>query len=199
MITLYVGENRTKYFAYERSLCQLEFFRAALEGQFKEALEKTISMPEDDPEAVSALIQWLYTGNYTYDSNRLQRQTMILRAAPEEPSEGLLEGLFHLEVCVVASKYDCAKLSEKAKKRFYVVSQKRLDEIDNLRLWRAHNTSGLLGFPLLLSNSPYRIQAVRGWVEELFDEHRVELASTGKQFPDLILNMLEDCAHDLSE
>lgn len=194
VITLYVGDAKTQYHAHEVTICQLQFFRAALQGQFKEASEKIINMPEDDPAAIAALIEWLSTGNYTYNGNKLQKTTMELRAAPEVPSEGLLEGLFHLEVCVVASKYDCATLLVAAKHGFYL-SQGKLAGIDILRLWKAQDSSGLEGFKLLyMDNSVSHLQDVRTLVIELFGQHREELSNTVKQFPDLILNMLEKCA-----
>ena len=36
------------------------FFRAALEGQFREAHEKVVRMPEGDAEAFAVYCQWAY-------------------------------------------------------------------------------------------------------------------------------------------
>lgn len=200
LVTLYVGEIRIKYRVYEDTLYQLPFFRAALQGQFIEALDKAINMPEDDPEAVAALIQWLYTGKYTYGPNRLQESTMILRAVPKEPSENLLEALFHLEVCVVASKYDCTTLLTEAKIRYYK-KQEELDDIDTFRICTALITSDLAGFPLPrpnLTSVALYTKNVKKWVDRLFQEHRAEFYETLSKFPRLGVNLLMVCTHNES-
>lgn len=201
MVTLYVGEIRIRYRVYEDTLCQLPFFRAALQGQFKEALDKTINMPEDDPEAVAALIQWLYTEKYAYGSNRLQKSTMILRAVPKEPSENLLEALFHLEVCVVASKYDCTTLLTEANIRYYK-KQEELDDIDTFRICTAFITSDLAGFSLLKpSPIPMALytQNIRKWVDRLFQGHHAEVCETLNKFPRLGINILVVCTYNESK
>lgn len=44
--------------------------RLALRGEWKEARERTIPFPEDDPEVFSVYQQWLYGGRiHTYSSN----------------------------------------------------------------------------------------------------------------------------------
>ncbi|KAF8472170.1 hypothetical protein BDZ91DRAFT_791186 [Kalaharituber pfeilii] len=50
---------------HEHILIRVPFFAAALRGQFREAREKVIHLPEDDPEVLSKLIEYLYTGGYS--------------------------------------------------------------------------------------------------------------------------------------
>lgn len=207
IVTLYVGDDRVRYRAYEDHLCRLPFFRAALHGEFKEAADKTINMPEDDPEAVAALIQWLAVGTYIFNKNRLQKSTMAARKMSETtPSDDLLRALFNLEVCVVASKYDLQSLVTKATKRFYK-SQKGFKAIDILQLWRAYSTTGLDGFPFPEMSSLGSDRSVgansvkaREIVRSLAKDHRVELISAITKFPSLGLLFLEACAaEDLVE
>lgn len=201
-MVLYVGEDRTTYYAHEDALCKLPFFRAALQGQFKEASEKAINLPEDDPEAISALVQWLYTERYTYEGNKLHETTLEIRAAPKEPSPNLLEGLFHLEVYITASKYDCKSLLTEAKKKLYE-AQDKMDALDMFRLYKAettaHSPSLLLPFvqPKPPSLRQYS-QRVRKWVDKLFDEHHEEMQRSILKYPQLGLDLLQMCTIDSS-
>lgn len=197
MVTLYVGEDRTRYHAHEDTLCQLPFFRAALQGQFKEALEKSISMPEDDPEAVSALIEWLYTGKSTYDEKRLHETTLRIRSAPDLPSQGLLKGLFYLEVYVVASKYNCPTLQQKSREMFYAIARYALSDIDRLRLLKAACTATTL-LPYLPIDTEdledYSLASViiisKQWVGRLFKEHGNEMRDTLEDYPTMATGIL---------
>lgn len=189
MITLYVGEDRIKYYVYEDMLCKLQSFQTLLQRESKEAPEKSINMPDDDPEAVSALVEWLYHDEYIYDGNLLQDSTMALRAAPENPSDALLEGMFHLEICVVASKYDCGDLFKHAKERFLRLHSK-LDDIDMLRLWKARNTIKDIGLALLDLNFYWMRKRVGG----LFENHRAELVGTLMEYLELSITLLECCS-----
>ncbi|KAL0638219.1 hypothetical protein Q9L58_002836 [Maublancomyces gigas] len=190
IVTIYVGDDRVQYRAYEDQLCKLPFFRAALHGEFKEAVDKTINMPEDDPEAVAVLLEWLAVGTYTFDGNRLQKSTMAAREMSETTtSDTLLRALFDLEVCVVASKYDAQDLVTKAKENFYK-SQTGFKAIDILRLWRAYSTTGLDGFPFP-EKSSFKAREI---VRSLARDHRAELVSAVVKSPLLGLLFLEACA-----
>lgn len=61
-------------------------------------------MPGDDPIMVSALIEYLYTGNYTYtyDSgiSKIQEASVV-------PVPTLTEGQYHVGILGIATKYDC--------------------------------------------------------------------------------------------
>lgn len=138
-ITLCVGADKVKLHAYEDTLCQLPFFNAALRGNFKEATEQVITMPEDNPSAVSALIEFMYTGNYTctYDpaSARLHEDSTT-------PVGSLGEGLFHIEIHTIATKYDYPGLATIATRNILVVVAE-LNSIDALRAWQAAYSAGL--------------------------------------------------------
>lgn len=200
IITPFVGDNRTRYHAHEDVLCKLPFFKAALHGSFQEAHEKTIRMPEDDPEAVAALIKWLDCGTYEFDGNRLQKSTLKARKAPKRQGWELLKCLFHLEVLVVASKYDSQDLLACARQEYFK-TQDKMFPVELLQLWRAYFTTSLdesqaLGVPQL--GAPH----FRKHVSFLLDANRAELTCTIAEFPSLGVSLLEACVgresiHDL--
>lgn len=141
IITLFVGQERTKLHVHEDLLCKLEFFQACLSGYFREASAKTINMPEDHPNIVSALVEYLHTKSYTYpyeakEPQESTKQSEVGVGGVSELTEDFDEGLFHLAVYELAWKYIYEKLIEVAQKRLHVVMG-RLNDIDILRLWKA--------------------------------------------------------------
>ena len=65
MITLLVGEQKVPFHVHMDILCRSSsFFESAFmgPGHFKETSEKSMTLPEDDPQAFDSLIQWLYSG-----------------------------------------------------------------------------------------------------------------------------------------
>lgn len=195
VITLYIGPNRLELHAHQDTLCKLPFFGAALNGSFSESLTKTIDMPEDDPSMVSALIEYLYTGNYTYtyDSGSAQ-----FHETHGTPVATLTEGQYHVGVVGIASKYDCQELVTMAARNFEAVLPE-LDSIDTLRLWTTAYAAG----PELdvLTKSFERCHpgnAVRLWVKELFKKHREEIDETIMEFPGFASELLRlaSCGDD---
>lgn len=168
-VTLTVGPDGTKLYANEETLCRLPFFKAALHGGFREAVERTIVMTEDDPFAVAAMIEFLYTGSYTY----------AFDSTNEENTAGTLaEGLFHISLCTTASKYECLQLADGAWKALGTVLQDTSD-LDRFRLWKAAYKHGLQ-IPEL-TDHPQRVKAqeeLRKWVGVLFKDHREEVDET---------------------
>lgn len=126
--TLDIGPDRLELHAHENTLCKLPFFRAALKKSFRESQSTSIAMPEDAPMMVSALIQYLYTGNYTYRYDLVSTQ---LQKAPPVPT--LTEGQYHVGILSITSKYDCKELVAMAIQNFEAVLL-GLDSINTLRL-----------------------------------------------------------------
>jgi BTB/POZ domain len=64
MITLSIGvENPAKLCIHKDVLCaSAPFFANATKGDWKEAQDRVIPLPEDDPHVVLTYIHWLYTG-----------------------------------------------------------------------------------------------------------------------------------------
>ncbi|KAF8429684.1 hypothetical protein EV426DRAFT_639464 [Tirmania nivea] len=72
MTTLKVGPDTLEHpavelYVHNEVLKKLPFFIAALNGNFLEAATRVINMPEDNPEIVAKLMQFLYAGSYTID------------------------------------------------------------------------------------------------------------------------------------
>ena len=63
MVAIFVGEDKILFNLPKNILCKHSmFFQKALDGQFKEALDRRMDLPEDDPTAFAYLIQWFYQG-----------------------------------------------------------------------------------------------------------------------------------------
>lgn len=45
-------------------LTKSEYFRRALDGEFKEAIDQAIDLPEEDPSIFSFVVAFLYEGNF---------------------------------------------------------------------------------------------------------------------------------------
>lgn len=182
IITLYIGPAKVKFHVYEDTLCGIPFFHAALRGNFKEATEQAITMPEDTLCAVSALIEFLYTGNYTstYDPATAQ-----LHKGSTVPVGTITEGLFHVDIHAIASKYDCAGLAAIAARNFKVVAAE-LGSLDSLQAWQAAYSAGLR-----LPGEQREFGAYCGgnglgaWVKCLFADHAEELKVVMAECPEM--------------
>ena len=62
-VTLLVGPDKVAYRVHQSILCSTsKVFKAAFTSNFQEASDKSMSLVEEDMEAVECMIQWLYTG-----------------------------------------------------------------------------------------------------------------------------------------
>jgi len=64
IVTLTVGGEGRLFAAHEDVLCQSPFFEALCRGQYLEAQSKRIALPEEEPEVFSAVLEYLYKGDY---------------------------------------------------------------------------------------------------------------------------------------
>jgi len=64
IITLVVGREQRLFAAHEDVLCLSPFFQAACRGQFMEAANKRITLPDEEPEIFSSVLEYLYKGDY---------------------------------------------------------------------------------------------------------------------------------------
>jgi len=61
--SLVVGEEKRVFIVPKELLYSVsEYFKAALEGNFKEATEQKVELPDDDPEVIERVLLWAYTG-----------------------------------------------------------------------------------------------------------------------------------------
>jgi len=64
IITLVVGRDQRLFAAHEDVLSRSPFFSAALKGQFLEASSKQVELPDEEPEILSCVLEFLYKGDY---------------------------------------------------------------------------------------------------------------------------------------
>lgn len=187
IIILSVGQEKDQYHVHQDTLCKLPFFQAALQGGFKEASEKAIVMPEDDPNSVAALIEFLYTGNYTYTYNPSKVQ---IPEGSSIPAADLTEGLYRIGVYVVASKYDCQALTEIALNDFAAVAVE-VDNHDALLLWKAAYSDGLRLSQCKSSFTKYNAGGgLVSWAKWLFSEYGNKMDAIFTEYPLLAADLL---------
>ncbi|KAI9712146.1 MAG: hypothetical protein M1812_006984 [Candelaria pacifica] len=86
MVDIYVGPKRKHWHLPKLLLCNTSsFFQGSFEGEFKEAAEKALYLPEDEAEGFEIFVQWLYRGglpgiaNYaTFDAEQLLSSNIAL-------------------------------------------------------------------------------------------------------------------------
>ncbi|KAF2432832.1 hypothetical protein EJ08DRAFT_695232 [Tothia fuscella] len=89
IITIVVGQDQRLFAAHQDVLSYSPFFYAALQDQFFEANARRINLPDEEPEVFSAILEYLYKGDY---SPRLlqdkRRNTWTLEGAVDSPKLG---------------------------------------------------------------------------------------------------------------
>lgn len=188
IVILNIGPDNTEFRAHEDILCQLPFFRAALQGGFKEASEKTITMPEDEPATIAALVEFLSTGSYTYTFE--PQETNDVAETADIPVSDVTQGSFHVAVYATASKYDCEKLVEGSLRNFkYVLEQ--LKGLDVIRLWKAAYMKGLYLSQFETDNEPQAfLKGLPELVGEAYRTHREEMDGMVSEYPALASDLL---------
>lgn len=183
-ITLLVGPDCVRFHVPKTLLCTLPFFAAALHGVFREASQQRILMPEDEPQHVAALIEYLYTGGYTY--SYAPPSDDALETAPAD----LEEGSFHVGVYATAFKYDCPPLVTASLASFIGVLR-QLKGIDVILLWEvAYDKELLLA---TVDGDKHLVGFKKGLVallKELYTTQREEMDRTSSGHPALINDLL---------
>lgn len=64
IITMVVGRDQRLFAAHEDVLCRSPFFATNLKGQFFDAGAKKVKLPDEEPEILSCLLEFLYKGDY---------------------------------------------------------------------------------------------------------------------------------------
>lgn len=64
-----VGQANKEYVVHESVLMKSPVFAAMCEGEFKEAYERRISLPADDPKDLAAIVEYLYMDNFSTVGN----------------------------------------------------------------------------------------------------------------------------------
>lgn len=64
MIDIFVGSELEQFKVHDKLLCaKSSFFKNMLHGQFKEAIERTVRLPDDNAVIFSLFLHWLYVGS----------------------------------------------------------------------------------------------------------------------------------------
>jgi hypothetical protein len=64
IVTLVVGHEQRLFAAHEDVLCHSPYFVAALKGQFLQGGAKRVELPDEEPEILSCVLEFLYKGDY---------------------------------------------------------------------------------------------------------------------------------------
>lgn len=195
VVTLHVGSNKSELHAHESILCRLPFFRAALQGHFKEASEAAITMPEDDPETIGAMIEFLYTGSYSYAFKAQENPSTD--QVNDIPVSDVTQGSFHVAVYAVASKYDCETLVNGSLRNFtYVLKQ--LAGMDVIELWKAAYVKGLYltQFEGDADLTTF-MEGLPRLVRDAYRAHREEMESVVVEYPVLGSDLLRIVTADV--
>jgi hypothetical protein len=96
IITLVVGREQRLFAAHEDVLCLSPFFQAACRGQFMEAQSKRITLPDEEPEIFSSVLEYLYKGDY-YPRlvHNKRRNTWELETGNEEGHGAVESTVYH--------------------------------------------------------------------------------------------------------
>ncbi|CZT47415.1 related to putative protein [Rhynchosporium secalis] len=65
IIPVRVGIHAETFPIHKDILCKSEYFRRALEGEFKEAGDQAIDLPEENPDTFSFIVAYLYEGKFS--------------------------------------------------------------------------------------------------------------------------------------
>lgn len=181
-ITLRIGPAEVTFHVSEEILHRLPFFKAALTGHFRESTERAITMPEDSPEVIAALIEYLYNDVYTYTYD--DENTM------DVPISDLKQGEFHVSLYAAASKYDCQPLAEVAVRNFMTVLG-ALGDADCLRLWKAAYAHDL---PMskwgITEPGCGFVKGLEAQLKNLYANHAEEVAQVFEEYPTLATDVL---------
>jgi len=64
IVTLVVGHEQRLFAAHEDVLCHSPYFAAAVKGKFLEGASKRVELPDEEPEILSCVLEFLYKGDY---------------------------------------------------------------------------------------------------------------------------------------
>lgn len=150
-------------------------------------------MPDDDASAVAALLEFLYTGHYTYAFTRsgTDLRPGSAGAILNIPVTDILQAEFHLAVYGVASKYDFQALAAAAAQNLRVITREA-DAVGVLQVCEAMYRDGLKVSDLGKGETSVVFKGrLTKWVKSLCGEHRVKLVAATGKYPDLACDLMD--------
>lgn len=64
IVTLVIGQEQRIFAAHENVLSISPFFQSVLQNQMLDSQSKKISLPDEEPEIFSSVLEYLYKGDY---------------------------------------------------------------------------------------------------------------------------------------
>ncbi|KAF2151889.1 hypothetical protein K461DRAFT_158685 [Myriangium duriaei CBS 260.36] len=75
-----VGRSEVQFSVHTAKICKASpFFRAALKGNWLEAKEQTIRLPEDDAKTFEDFLEWVYSNNIELEFLESSKQSLDIR------------------------------------------------------------------------------------------------------------------------
>lgn len=106
-VTVFVGPERKKFILNKELLCdRVPFFRGAFKTGFKESTTKKIDLPEDNADSFGLMVDWVYTDEVKCISCN-DKICNIFQG-------DIKHDLVFFDLWILADKYQCVKLAEKA-------------------------------------------------------------------------------------
>lgn len=175
VIVLQVGSTPVTFHVAADILCRLPFFRAALQDGVRDATDTILTMPDDDPALVAALLEFLYLGSYTYVADHAMDRA---------------EASFHVRLHALAGKYACPGLEAVERQSVGHV----LDGLHGLDVimvvkemyekgWLAKDWSEMMEFAAVKERIP-------GLVAELYEAGGEELEGVWAECPGLAADLM---------
>ncbi|KAJ4261554.1 hypothetical protein NW762_006982 [Fusarium torreyae] len=96
IVTLVVGSEQRLFAAHEDVLSNSPFFNHALRNGYMDPASKRISLPDEEPEIFSSVLEYLYKGDYTPRLvHNKRRNSYELEAASEEQRAAVESTVYH--------------------------------------------------------------------------------------------------------
>lgn len=188
VVTVVAGHDRIELDIEENTLRKVPFFKTLLDAQ-GQLIHKFIYMPDEHPDVVCAVLEFIYEGSYSCNID-YQRAKYHQDAADLGiiASENCLEKLFHLQVFLLAEKIGYRELGCYSCKS---TRYKMLEAIEKLMIWRIwYQSTGRLGdAPRVFASQG--APAVRQWVNELLEKYPEAIKSVVKDVPTLAFELLK--------
>ncbi|KAF5665531.1 BTB POZ domain-containing protein [Fusarium heterosporum] len=96
IVTLVVGSEQRLFAAHEDVLSNSPFFNNALRNGYMDVASKRISLPDEEPEIFSSVLEYLYKGDYTPRLvHNKRRNSYELEAASDEQRAAVESTVYH--------------------------------------------------------------------------------------------------------
>lgn len=96
IVTLVVGSEQRLFAAHEDVLSNSPFFNHALRNGYMDSASKRISLPDEEPEIFSSVLEFLYKGDYTPRLvHNKRRNSYELETASEEQRAAVESTVYH--------------------------------------------------------------------------------------------------------